>query len=355
MLAPDKTITEGLLIQFLKAYQSVTLAAVTLQQSQFFPLTPTPDWMKNLQASLASAQSKGTDWLINQGPIVASQTPHYFVTYSNSVQVLADNIQNAATVSEAIHYLQWLKSHVTAIPASAENQQKILNDFSKDFQKYRDAVETALDEAAKTIKSDQVVVAQLQQQIEQLYQDIAVETSKADGGMTSIATTGISLSFGIVAVTFAVLTAANPAFPIIGAALAIGGLTIAAITTAINEGKIEENLKKIKTLKDQLLDEDQAIVILQGLQPMLNTVDKALVSIQSAIDMSSIWSDQGSNIDDTISELQHYTDANFKTMPEIASLPDAAKAWGEIAQVAINIEKAVSGMVSGGVIKTAKA
>ncbi len=349
MLAPDRKIVEELLVNFLQSYQSITLAAISLQQSQFLPLNPAPEWMTNLQNNLGQAQSLSTDWLINKGPVVIAQTPQYYSTYSSSMQIVANQIQNATTKDQAVQALLWLQKHIQAIPSSEVALQEVISKFGSDFKPFRTSVETALTDAANDVKKDQAATKELSDKINQLYQDIAAETAKASAGMNGIPITGISLSFGIIAFTFAVATAASPIFPIVGVVLAIGGLTISSITVAVNDAKIEENLKTLAPLQAQLLDENQAIAVLQSLQPMLQNVDTALLGIRNALDMSSIWTDESNKLNDAIAGLQNYNDSNFKTMPEIASIATAAKAWNDIACMATNVQRAASGMSNVGV------
>lgn len=350
MLAPDSKITDGLLISLLTSYQSITLAAISLRQSQFFPLTPTPDWMTTLEDNLLDAQSQAADWLSSKGPQVISGIPLTFMNYSNSVQVVADKIINATTKEEAINYLQWLKRQIRSYPETVSNLQQLITTFASDFKPYQENVTGALAKAQSTITEDQKQTQDLSNQISQLYQDIAAETVKASNGMSGVATSGASLSFALLSYGFAVATTLNPAIPVIGIAVAIGGITYGAITNAINTAKIVDNLKKIQALQVQLVAANQSIAILQNISVMLDNVDHALTGINTSVDVSSLWNDQEQKLNDLITTLQNYPGDNFKTLPDIASLPQAVTAWQKISFTANNILKAATGMSLGGVI-----
>jgi hypothetical protein len=350
MLAPDSKITDSLLINLLSSYQSITLAAISLQQSQFFPLNPPPDWMVTLQTNLTEAQSQANDWLVTQGPQVISGIPQTFVTYSNSVQVVADKIQNAQTKQEAIGYLQWLQKRIAAMPATVTNLQGLITQFATNFKPYQSGIETALADAQSAVTQDQEQTKKLSDQISQLYQDIAAETQKADGGMSGVTTSGASLSFALLSYGFAVATTLNPAVPVVGIIVAIGGITYGAIVNAINTAKIVENLKQIKDLQVQLLEENQSIAVLQNISTMLDNVDHALIGINTAVDLTPLWTEETGKLNDLITTLQNYPGDNFKTLPDIASLPQAVTAWKNIAQSATNVLKSATGMALGGVI-----
>ncbi|RYY90164.1 MAG: hypothetical protein EOO15_03715 [Chitinophagaceae bacterium] len=351
MLAPDKEVVNQFLVNLLSSYQSVTLAATSLQQARFFPLQPPPDWMKTLDTDLGNAQDTATDWLINKGPNVIALVPQYFVSYSNSMQVLASNIRNATTKEQAIRYLQWLQKHIGAIPDDVKAQQQTLNAFADNFAPYQKKIQTALTAAQADIKTDQDKVKELSDRINQLYRDISAETEKASQGMSGVATSGASLSFALLSWGFAIATAASPAFPFIGIAVAVGGLTYGAIVNAINTAKITENLKSIRDLQVSLVEESQAIAIVQNLTQILQNVNDSVKGISKALDVSPIWRDESGKVDEAIAALTVYSGNDFKSLPALSSLDKAVEAWKAIAATAINIQKSAMGMTNGGVIE----
>ncbi|RYY38756.1 MAG: hypothetical protein EOO08_13145 [Chitinophagaceae bacterium] len=351
MLAPDKDVVNQFLVNLLSSYQSVTLAAISLQQARFFPLQPPPDWMKSLETDLGNAQDTATDWLIGKGPNVIALVPQYFVSYSNSMQVLASNIRNATSKEQAIRYLQWLQKHIAAIPEDVKTQQKTLNAFADTFQPYQQKIQTALTAAQAAIKTDQDKVKDLSDRINQLYRDISAETEKASQGMSGVATSGASLSFALLSWSFAVATAASPAFPFIGIAVAVGGLTYGAIVNAINTAKITENLKTIRDLQVSLVGENQAIAIVQNLTQILQNVNDSVKGITKALDVTPIWRDESNKVDEAIAALTVYSGNDFKSLPALSTLDKAVEAWKAVSAAAINVQKSAMGMSSGGVIE----
>jgi Bacillus haemolytic enterotoxin (HBL) len=347
MLAPDPKIVQDYLESLLTSYQSVTLASISLQQSQFFPQTPTPQWMKDLENNLSTSQTMATDWLSTKGPIVMSTVPQFFQTYSTSMQIVANKINSPGTTQEnAITLLQWLKGRISSFPAESKASYDILSQFITDFEAQKSIINSALTAAQSEIKTEQSETADLTNQISQLYQDISSETVKASNGMTSVITSGASLSVAMLsfAYTVAVGGVVGPIGLIAGVVVAVGGLTIGAITNAINEQKIAENLGKIRDLQVTLLEDNQTIAILQNITIMLENVDDSLVGIKDAIDISTIWTDESEKLDDAISSLQSYTGSDFKSIPAIMSISDAAKAWNTVSKMANNVQRAVTGM-----------
>ena len=351
MLAPDKSVVSQFLTNFLSSYQSVSLAAISLRNSQFFPLTPAPDWMQVLDTNLNLAQASANDFLTSQGPTIITQVPQFFVTYANSVQVVANNIGNSVTVQDAIQQLNWLKNHIDDIPTAVKILSSSLNTVSTTFKPYKDKIDLAMKSALADIKTDQADALKISNQISVLFQDISAETVKAANGMTGVISSGASMSVALLSWSFAVATTLNPALPIIGVLVAVGGLTYGAITNAINESKIAANLEAIKTLSASLLEENQSIIALQTLTPMLQSVENCLSGIIQSMDVSAIWQAESQKVSDLIESLQNYTGSNFKSIPDIASLSDAASTWKILAQWATNIQKATTGMTEVGEIK----
>lgn len=244
MLAPDQSVISEFFTNFLTSYQSVTLAAISLRNSQFFPLSPEPDWMKTLDTNLSQAQKNAGDFLITKGQLIVTQVPQYFVSYCNSMEVLSQNIVNASTKQDAIKQLQWLQGHIEEIPASVKLLFASLNSVKATFKSYKDKIDNALKAAMDDIKTDQAYAKEISDQISELLQDISSETVKANNGMTGVITSGTSLSVALLSWSFAVATTLSPAIPVIGVIVAIGGLTFGAITNAVNESHIAETWKK---------------------------------------------------------------------------------------------------------------
>jgi hypothetical protein len=350
MLSPDETIVDELVLNLFNSYQSITLAAISLQQSQFFPLQPSPQWMTDLEQNLGKAQKLANDWLINNGPLVISQIPQSFVSYSNSIQIVAENIKTATTKEEAMNYFKWLQKRIKDNPAETKISQGLVSSFSNDFKPYKTIIEKSLTAAQNEIMKDKEQAQILIDRINKLYLEIASETEKASHGMTGVATSGGSLSFALLSYGFAVATTLNPAIPIVSMVIAIGGLTYGAIVNAINAGKIVENLKEIRVLQGKLLAENQSIAILQNITAILQNVDTALIGVNTALDITPVWNSETQKIDDVIGSLKNFSDMNFKTMPEIRTISEAANAWSTIAQTAVNIQKSAIGMSNSGFI-----
>jgi hypothetical protein len=347
MLAPNTAIVKEFLSNLLVSYQSITLAAISLQQSQFFPEENPPEWMITLQNELTTAQGIATDWLVNNGPTVISNIPYYFANYGTSMQVVAKTINAPATTQmQALQSLNWLKGRIAAVPAQEKALYQIIADFSKKFDEPRNEIQQALTDANSDITQDQAKTLDLQNQINVLYQSISSETVKASNGMTSVITSGASLSFGLLSFSYAVAAGSviGPVGVVLGVVIAIGGLTIGAITNAINEKEIAENLAKIRDLQVTLLKENQSIAILQNLTTMLHNLNDAIAGIKGAMDSSSIWVDESNKLNAAITELQNYSGDNFQSLQSISTFQTAAQAWGEIATMALNLQKAVTGM-----------
>ena len=347
MLAPDPKIVRDYLESFLESYQSITLAAMSLQQSQFFPQTPTPEWMTALETNLGQSQSMATDWLSTQGPTVVSSVPQFFQSYSSSMQIVANKIADSRTTKEnAIVLLNWLKTRLSTYPADSKSTDAILTQFITDFEAQNAAITSSLAEAQKEITTEQSETAALTQQISKLYQDISSETVKASNGMTSVMTSGASLSVAMLsfAYTVAVGGVVGPVGLVAGVVVAIGGLTIGAITNAINEQAISDNLAKIRDLQVTLLEDNQTIAILQNLTLMLQQVQDSLLSMKNAYDLSTIWEDEDTKLDDAISSLEKYTGNDFRTVDSISTIASAANSWTIVSKMANNLQRAVTGM-----------
>ena len=347
MLAPNAATVKEFLSNLLVSYQSITLAAISLQQSQFFPEEDPPQWMIKLETDLNSAQAVATDWLVNNGPTVISNIPYYFANYGTSMQVVAKSINAPSTTkAQALQSLNWLKGRISTIPAQEQALYLVLADFTTKFSEPKDEIQQALTDASADIKTDQAKTLDLQNQISVLYQSISSETEKASNGMTSVITSGASLSFGLLSFSYAVAagTVIGPVGVVLGVVIAIGGLTIGAITNAINEQEIADNLTKIRDLQVTLLQENQSIAILQNLTTMLHNLDGAIAGIKGAMDSSSIWVDESSKLDAAITELQNYAGNNFQTLDSISTFQAAAAAWAEVSTMALNLQKSVTGM-----------
>lgn len=349
MLAPDQTLIKEFLSNLLVSYQSITLAAISLQQSQFFPEPEPPAWMTTLSTNLDTAQSVAADWLGNSGPTIISSIPYYFINYSTSMQVVAKTINNPATTkAQALQQLNWLKAKIAAIPNQEESLYQLLSDFKTKFEAPKSQIATAMKAAQAEITQDQTQTLNLQNQISALYQSISSETANASNGMTGVITSGGSLAFGLLSFAYAAAAGSviNPVGVVIGVVVAIGGLTIGAITNAINEQKIADNLEKIKSLQVTLLQENQSIAILTNITTMLTNLSTAITGMQGTIDISPIWADESSKLDDAIAALENASCENFQSLPAISTFHDAAAAWNAIATMGLNLQKAVTGMPS---------
>lgn len=347
MLAPNKTIVQEFLSNLLVSYQSITLAAISLQQSQFFPEPTPPQWMTTLSTNLDAAQVVATDWLINNGPTVISNIPYYFVNYGTSMQVVAKTINAPATTqAQAIQLLQWLSNKISAIPEQEKAMYSLLSSFVTKFTAPKAEIDAALLQANNEIQTDQAQTLVLQNQISALYQDISSETVKASNGMTSVISSGASLSVGLLSFSYAAAVGSviGPVGVVLGVVVAVGGLTIGAITNAINEQKIADNLAQIKTLQLSLLQENQSIAILQNITTMLNNLDVAIAGIKGAMDSSQIWVDEKAKLNDAIIALQQYKGNDFQSLEALSSFQDAAVAWNSIGTMGLNLQKAVTGM-----------
>ncbi|PWN57955.1 hypothetical protein C1634_025215 [Chryseobacterium viscerum] len=306
--------------------------------------------MTELEQNLGKAQQLANDWLINKGPLVISQIPQNFISYSNSMQVVAENMKTATTKEQVTGYFKWLQKRIKDNPADTETLQGFVIGFSNSFKPYKTIIEKSLADAENDIKEDKAKAQVFIDKINKLYQDIAGETEKASHGMIGVATSGGSLSFALLSYGFTVATTVNPAIPVVSMVVAVGGLTYAAIVNAINSSKVVDNLREIKVLQGKLLIENQAIAILQNIKVMLQNVENSLLSVNTALDITPIWKSETEKISEVIDNMKNFSDMNFRTIPEIKTFSAAADAWSTIAQTAVNIQKSAIGMSNGGVL-----
>jgi hypothetical protein len=300
--------------------------------------------MTTLETQLGQAQTQSLEWLVSKGPTVAANIPQYFITYSNSMSVAASRIKNATTKAVAIETLNWLQRHIESIPTANDKQEAVMTQFGTDFKSYKKDIDTALDDAAKLLKTDQDKVDAIKEQLRQLYEDIAVQSAKANGGIISIGTSGGSFGLATVGFGFSIAMAGNPLFPILGMIAALSALTYGAIKVAIADSHIEADYDEVKKDIVKLGPEVQAVAILNGLRPVLKQVDTAIDGITTAMHVSSIWQDEADKISDVITNLANYNDQDFKSMTEISTFPEAVTAWEAVAQIGRNIQLAVTGI-----------
>ncbi len=351
MLAPDKGIVDQFLVNLLTAYQSINLAAISVQQTQLYPLDPAPDWMATINTNLSAAQEVASDWLINKGPQVIAQIPQSFISYSNSMQVTAGNIKDTTTTEDAVLRFQWLKKHMDRIPGPIAVQQQAIADVATSLEGYKTIIATTLTSVLASITTETTDINNVTSQISDLNDDISGETVLANGGMTGVISSGASLSVALLSYAYVATTVLSPAIPIAGIIVAVGGLTYGAISNAINEKKIVAKLEQIRDLQVTLSQDNQTLAILQSIQTMLQNLNTALTGIKEAMDLGTLWDDEQEKVNTLVSTLQNYKGTNFKDIDDVATLDDAVKVWTGIATSAGNIQKSAAGIATGGTIK----
>lgn len=351
MLAPNKKLAEEILIDFYSAFISVKMAAFSISYSNVFTLTPTPDYLKSLTVAFKSAKQLSDDWSVRKEPAIISTIPQSFITYSNRIGTVGQLIAGGASKEQVIESLQWLKKHLDNNATQTQSLQDEISTFGNQFKSFRKTIDNSILAANKTIQSDRTAVEELQEQISALYQKIAQEQQLSSDEMSSIATTGAGLAFTLISYAFDVATVANPAFPFIGVGVAVIGLTYASIVAAINDEKVVENLKSINKLKAKLIKDDQAIAVLSNMNTMLQNIEKMLLQIHSAVDLSPLWSTQSESLDQAIQELKVYDGTDFKSLLPIKTFPEAVDSWQGISKTAFNIQKSDTGLQAGKPIK----
>lgn len=351
MLAPDKKLAEEILIDFYSAFISVKMAAFSISYSNLFTLTPTPDYLKKLTSAFNNAKQLSDDWSVKKEPTIISTIPQSFITYDNRMSTVSQIISGGASKDRVIESLQWLKQHLDNNASQTQSLQNEIGQFGNQFKSYRSTIDESISTANKTIKSDRAAVEELQEQISTLYQKIAQEQQLSSDEMTSIATTGAGLAFTLISYAFSVATVAGPAFPFIGVGVAVIGLTYASIVAAINDEKVVENLKSINKLRAKLVKDNQSIAVLSNMNTMLENIEKMLLQIHGAVDLSPLWTTQSQALDQAIQELQVYSGSDFRSLLPIKTFPDAVDSWNGIAKTAFNIQKSDTGLSTGKPIK----
>ncbi|WP_299337912.1 HBL/NHE enterotoxin family protein [uncultured Psychroserpens sp.] len=350
MLAPNIKLTTQLLKSFFSSLISVRFASISISHSRFLPISPTPDYIKNLEDAFNKSKILSSNWSNEKEPSIISQIPEMFIEYSNRFQDVCETLTGDFSKEEAIEALKWLKSHLVSYDKNTSTLQSNISQFSTEFKSYIKIIDESIDKANQQITGDRADVLDLQNQISVLYQDIAEETEKVSGSMSNMATGGAELAYTMLEYGFLVATS-SAEVPVVGIIIAVGGLTYDAIEVAINEQRIAENLKRIKTLAVKVNKEDQQIVLLTNMNTMLNNLDKTLIAIHDSVDLGPIWTEESDKLDVAIQELEIYTGTDFKSLLPIQTISKAANAWSEIAKTATNIQISATTIKSGEPIK----
>jgi hypothetical protein len=341
MLAPHPEVISQFLVDTLRSWVTVNRAALTVRYTAIQPPSAAPPWYPETSAALDALRTKAEAWTTAVSADVFAGVPQALIDYADLFAASMTPLggSDAKQILEVLQQLtdeaQEKYEQVTALSAK-------LHDFIGVLSASREGVERALGDALATIRADKALANAIADRINTIMVEVGGESVDASNSQFSAGSSAASLVGTAMAFSLESALLMGPTSPLLSLAIAAIGITYAAISSGEKFDKAREGLAEIATLRGQLLDEQQQIVVLRLLVNGMRNIEETVDRIGPALSMAPVW-------EDTVTELKlAIAQVNAGIAPasltELATVTSAATRWDRIRTMATNVQASISGM-----------
>lgn len=339
MLAPNTDLVRELLTNFLWSWATFNRAALSARHTDLFaPSDPPPDWFASLKTAMDDLRGHATDWLRSSAAQAVIAIPQAFIDYANQFAPIAGGLA-AATADQQLVMIDNLIAQAGAARDATKASEQAMADFKSLFSAKITTLAAAQDAARVTLGQDETLASALAARITQILASVGVDSQAAEDAMMNATSGGVSLVTGVMYFSVASALAAGPASPLVGLAVAVIGITVAAVEQAADEKKISDALGQVASLQPQLTALQQQSLALQSMIAALGTLDDALANATVDVGLQPIWAETISDLTALRARIAAGTAA--ATLTELVTLADAATRWTAILDMAANVERTI--------------
>lgn len=353
ILAPDVAVVSRQITTNFLTSNYLTIYAQSFLNTVLHPLDPKPDWFDQIKSSLDNAHSIMSQWVLKDGPSVASGLPQAFINYADSFLAAAGSIQTLVNEAEKnpgktpndqqrsalLALLGRLSDEAQAQKTTVSNLQNLMSKFSDQVKSQQNALSEDIATITVTLKADQQDIQQLQAQIAQLQQKLATVTANAKNAASGAATSGVQLILTVLVATIAVAVTEGAAIPFLSIAGGFLSTGLKSVEDFIDDSKILDDMKAISNLQLKMSAEQQQVVTLQAI---INTLDSLQTQNEQATNnvfsFSPIWDDVCDQLQSPIEALKQPS-VDVSLISTLNSIPDASAGWTTISNQATKIQE----------------
>lgn len=357
-LAPDTTDTTDTLTDAYNANTTITAYCHSLLNTSLTWNTSTqgaqPDWFTTLAEGLATAQDHANVWLVGTaatddtpavealGSAVFSTVPQTIINYGDTFMAATNNILSvmaavgdtntptAQQQAEINALIEALISQLQAQQTTLTSIQTQLQTFATDVQNDYNTLETGQNNASEAVDLLEEDEASIQAQInlvtEELTKDSALATSSEIGLGTGI--------FVVVAAAALAVATDGATVPLLVCAVGVITTGAAIAGTVVFSDKVNDDLKKLYSLQEELSDEQRQVSALSGMMTTLQTLIDANTDAQTAIsDVMNMWSVLEAKLAAVLTDLED-AETNQMAILEELDIETAQTAWTQLVEYA---------------------
>jgi len=344
MLAPHPELVGQFLVDTLRTWVTVNRAALTVRYTVIQPPSTVPPWYAETSAALDTLRTKAEAWTAATSADVFAGVPQALIDYAD---LFTDSMTalGGSNTKQIVEILQQLIDEAQEKYGQVTDLSAKLHDFIDVLSTSREGVERALSNALETIRTDKALANAIADRINTIMVEVGGETVDARNSQFSAASSAASLVGTSMAFSLESALLMGPTSPLLSLAIAAIGITYAAISSGEKFDKARQGLAEITTLRGQLLDEQQQIVVLRLLVNGMRNIEQTIDRIGPALSMAPIWEDTVTLLKLTSAQL----DAGIApaSLTELATLSTAAARWDHIRTMATNVQASISGMTFG--------
>jgi hypothetical protein len=332
MLAPNDDLATEFLASITDGYHSVNAAAIALRQTHIMPIEPPPTWLPALQQLVENATATAEDWLAESGPDLIASLPGAFVTYESHFDAIASgfNQLDAAGATTQLSALQAAAQRAADTVAAHQDAAKKASDA---LASTRAALESAIKDASTSLDAERAAAENVMTEIATLEAEVADAASTVKDDPKESAMQGKELTVAVLELAVAAEASLVGGLTLV---VAVGALIYSGIQTALENAEISKKLTELRDLYVELTLDAQRIAGLQAIVSALQRVDASLLALHEQLALKPLWTNIASDVQEVIGDIPVAKD--FRQLPAILGLADAAATWHDLAVKAKNIQ-----------------
>ena len=353
ILAPDVAVVSRQIANNFLTSNYLTIYAQSFLNTVLHPLDPKPDWFDQIDSSLDNAHSIMSQWILKDGPSVASGLPQAFIDYADSFLAAAGSIQTLVGEAEKnsgktptdqqrsslLALLGRLSDEAQAQKTRVADLQTLMSTFSDQVRSQQSSLSQDIAAISATVTADQQDIQMLQAQIAQLQQKLATVTANAKNASSGAAISAVQLVLTLLTATIAVAVTEGAAIPFLSIAGGFLSTGEKSVEDFIDDAKILDDLKAISNLQLKMTAEQQQVV---SLQAIINTLDSLQTqneqATNSVFSFSPIWDDVYDQLQSPIEALDQPS-VDVSLISTLNNIQDASISWTTISTQATNIQE----------------
>jgi hypothetical protein len=258
---------------------------------------PKPTWFDGLNSQLDVAKVLATEWLNDLAPDMTATLPNQVINYGTTYSAITDQIRkisdanplatgpNDPSVQQVFALVSALKTQVTQIHGDATAKTGLEGMDSK-LTEWGDKMQAAHDNLYKGVSNIQAAETDLQTDIDKMNSAIEGLRAQIDGENKAIAAAAAAIGIGIFIAIIGIALIATGVGAVAGGvvtALGAGAVIGGAVTWGIMQHRINEQFDQIAKDQNELSEDKQQLVALQGLSTASNQALSSIALATSAL------------------------------------------------------------------------